>query len=126
MKSLFKNIFIVVVLLMGSISCSKSVDLNNEPDIPATWLISYFYDQQDLTADYSTFYFMFNKDGSVMAHQGPQMTIGAWQESGAVFKINFPSNEWLIKLNQDWQIVEKTNSIIKLKASGRQLHFVKS
>jgi len=104
--------------------CSK--DASQEEDFSqTTWTISYFGGQQDLTADYRSFYFMFNEDGSLMAHQGQKLTIGTWSQSGGIFKIYFQSNDLLLALSKDWQIVEKTGTIIKLKSANLELHFAR-
>ena len=104
--------------------CSK--ETAPEEDISqTTWTISYFGGQQDQTADYRSFYFMFNEDGSLMAHQGQKLTIGTWSQSGGIFKIYFQSNDLLLALSKDWQIVEKTGTIIKLKSANQELHFAR-
>jgi hypothetical protein len=104
--------------------CSKQSTPEEEIS-ETTWTISYFMDQQDRTADYRSFYFMFNQDGSLMAHQGQKLTIGRWSQSGSIFQIYFQSNDLLLALNKDWQIVEKTGTIIKLKSANQELHFAR-
>jgi hypothetical protein len=83
-------------------------------------------DQQDRAADYRSFYFMFNQDGSLMAHEGQKLTIGRWSQSGSIFQIYFQSNNLLLSLSNDWEIVEKTSAIIKLRKADKELHFVRS
>lgn len=104
--------------------CSKQTV--QEDDLSqATWLVNYFWDQQDRKSDYVSFYFMFNSDGTIMAHQGQKLTIGAWSQNGNVLTIYFQTNEFLLRLSKQWQIVEKTNSIIKLKFAEQELHFIR-
>jgi hypothetical protein len=68
---------------------------------------------------------MFNQDGSLMAHQGQKLTIGRWSQSGSIFQIYFQSNDLLLALSKDWQIVEKNGTIIKLKSANQELHFAR-
>ena len=104
--------------------CSKQTVQEDDLSL-ATWTISYFWDQQDRKSDYVSFYFMFNSDGTIMAHQGQKLTIGTWSQNGNVFTIYFQTNELLLRLSKQWQIVEKTNSIIKLKFAEQELHFIR-
>ena len=94
-----------------------------------TWKISYYYDATDQTASYATYYFMFNEDGTLMAHEGSKLTIGRWSESNGRFTILFETNPTLLKLKKDWLIVEKSASVIKLKddssTSNAELYFLK-
>jgi hypothetical protein len=125
--SLNKTIFIGFFLL-SCLACSKTSNQNEELS-ESTWTISYFWDQQDKTLDYAPFYFMFNDDGILMAHKGQQLTVGRWSTSGNIFSIYFESNELLLNLSKNWQIVEKTSAIIKLIDNSvqpaRELHFIK-
>ncbi len=110
------------------IACSKEAT-EEETMFGVTWKISYFYDGAEETSDYAVYYFMFNEDGTLMAHEGPRLTIGRWSESNNRFNILFDANPLLLKLKADWLIIEKTAAVIKLKddlsATKKELHLIK-
>lgn len=123
---MIKKIRLYLILCLSFLFSFCSKQSTPEEEISeTTWTISYFMDQQDRTADYRSFYFMFNQDGSLMAHQGQKLTIGRWSQSGSIFQIYFQSNDLLLVLSKDWQIVEKTNASIKLRLADKELHFVR-
>lgn len=123
---MIKKIRLYLILCLSFLFSFCSKQSTPEEEISeTTWTISYFMDQQDRTADYRSFYFMFNQDGSLMAHQGQKLTIGRWSQSGSIFQIYFQSNDLLLDLSKDWQIVEKTGTIIKLKSANQELHFAR-
>lgn len=111
--------------------CGKSKP-NETPAVDissGTWRISYFWDQQDKTSNYSSYYFMFLNGGTLMAHGSLTTITGTWSQTGTKININF-ANLPLNELNGDWLKTEFTNSIIKLKddspSQDDQLHFVKN
>jgi hypothetical protein len=97
-------------------SCS-----NKKEDSPATvnvkdgtWRISYYWDEKDETGDFSGYALMFGDGGVLMAHKGSAMFTGTWSQPSGKLIINF-SDPVLSELNDDWQITETTNTLIKLK-----------
>jgi hypothetical protein len=92
----------------------------------ATWKITFFSAENDETLSYDGFYFMFNEDGTLMAHEGNRLTVGRWSESNNRFSILFDTNPLLLKLKGDWLITERTPTVLKLKddqaASQRVLY----
>ena len=72
---------------------------------------------------------MFGDGGVLMAHKGATMISGTWSETSSKIIINF-TDPVLSELNNDWLIVEKTSSSIKLKddnpAQDDQLHLAKN
>ena len=125
-----KTILIAAVLTL-LFSCSKSKTVNT-PSVnisDGTWRISYFWDQQDKTSNYSSYYFMFLNGGTFMAHGSSTTITGTWSQTGTRININF-SNPTMSDLNGDWLKTELTNSGIKLKddspSQDDQLHFVKN
>ena len=125
-----KKILIAAVLTL-LLSCSKSkTDKAATVNISdGTWRISYFWDQQDKTSNYSSYYFMFLNGGTFMAHGSSTTITGTWSQTGTRININF-SNPTMSDLNGDWLKTELTNSGIKLKddspSQDDQLHFVKN
>ena len=119
---------IVISFLFLFCSCKKD-STTEESNAFSTWKLDYYFDGIDQSSDYGNFYFMFNDDGTLMAHEGSKLTVGRWSDSNSRFNIQFDSNPLLLKLKRDWLIVEKSASVIKLKddaiSSDAMLHFVR-
>ena len=119
---------IVISFLFLFCSCKKD-STTEESNAFSTWKLDYYFDGIDQSSDYGNFYFMFNDDGTLMAHEGSKLTVGRWSDSNSRFNIQFDSNPLLLKLKRDWLIVEKSASVIKLKDDSSSptasLNFVK-
>jgi len=126
-----RNILLYSLLFICISSCKKS-GTTDAPSVnisDGTWRISYFWDQQDKTSNYTSYYFMFLEGGTFMAHGTSTTLIGTWSQTGTRININFagaPLNE----LNGDWLKTEFTGNSIKLKddnpSQDDQLHFAKN
>jgi hypothetical protein len=111
-------------------SCSNKKEDNPSINIKeGTWRVAYYWDQKDETTDFSGYALMFGDGGVLMAHKGATMMSGTWSETGTKIIISF-TDPVLGKLNNDWLIVEKTSSSIKLKddnpSQDDQLHLAKN
>lgn len=126
------NVTAVLFLAVSFFSCAKKTGSNPaDPSITTgTWRISYYWDKADETANFSAYAFMFNSDGTLMAHTSSAIITGTWNESSTKLTINFGTDPVLSKLNSSWQKTEKTSTSIKLKddnpAQDDQLYFVKN
>jgi hypothetical protein len=120
--------YLCIFFLFAFTACSKDA-VEDDTIFGVTWKINYFYDGAEMASDYAGFYFMFNEDGTFMAHEGPRLTIGRWSESNSRFIILFDTNPPLLKLKGEWSIIEKTSSVIKLKdevaAPNKELHLIR-
>lgn len=112
--------FIVLVLILFS-SCKKD-DSSNITDIVVSgnWKISLFQEDGSIkTSNYSGYSFIFNSNNTISATKNSQSTNGSWSsgndDSKSKLVINFGSVSPLDELNEDWEILEKSSSIIKLK-----------
>ncbi len=93
---------------------SSSNNNNNTTITPSagTWKVSYFFDKQDDTSNYSSYTFEFGANGSLSATNGSQTWTGTWatgiDDSKNKFLIDFvgtlPSS--LSDLEEDWQIIK--------------------
>ncbi|MEJ8842277.1 hypothetical protein WG954_07770 [Lacibacter sp. H375] len=126
-----RNTFLYILLFISITSCKKS-GTTDQPSVDikdGTWRISYFWDQQDKTSNYTNYYFMFLDGGTLMAHGSSTTITGTWSQTGTRININF-SNPAMSDLNGDWLKTEFTNSGIKLKddspSQDDQLYFVKN
>ncbi len=99
-------------------------------DISGSWKISFYWDQKEETSNFSNYYFMFNSNGTIMAHKGMATYEGFWSETSSKFTIDFGNDPVLSKLNDDWVKLEESNSVLKLKDDNTdqddELHFIKN
>lgn len=117
-----------------TLSCSKSDDNSNpgngnsttikNENIQGTWKVSYYYDRvKDETSNYNSYSFNFLADGTIAVSSGTQTFQGTWSlqmsdddtNPGQRFVINLSGTEDLMKLTDDWVIVQYTSSEIWLK-----------
>ena len=104
------------VALFSLVSCTKNDDnsgSNNNGATPAAgiWKISYFFDKQDETSNYSSYTFEFGSNGSLSATNGSQSWSGTWStgfdDSKDKFLIDFSGTvpSALAELEEDWLIL---------------------
>lgn len=84
------------------------------------WFITYFFDDTDETAAFSDYVFNFASDGSSTATNTNGATIGSWStslgdETPLELNLNFGVTIPLDELAEDWDVLEVTNDIIRLK-----------
>lgn len=119
---------IVALALLASITaCHSSDDHSNGPNgsntTPGagTWKVSYFFDKQDKTANYSNYQFEFGANGSISATGNGQTVNGTWltgfDDSANKFMIDFsgtvPSS--LSEMEEDWRIIEIRDDFMHLE-----------
>jgi hypothetical protein len=135
-----KSINLVLALVMVTIfttlqssSCSKKDDvavINNTTAIAGTYRISFYWDKKDETSDFAGYNFSFGSGGQATATKGSTTVKGTWSESSSKFIIDFGTDAVLSELNDDWQIVEKSATTIKLKEDNPlqddQVTFIKN
>lgn len=128
-------------LLIASCENALSDDDSSSQDISvivsennAQWRISYYWDKdKDETSDFQGYTFTFESDGKLKAQKGDQLQAGTWriiQDDGRQkFVIDLGQLSPLEELTDDWLILEKSTSIIKLKDDNddhlEELHFSK-
>ncbi len=83
------------------------------------WYVTYFFDDYDETSDFVDYEFSFAVDGSAEATNATGSTPGTWDfyvDSG-VDKVDlfFGTTSPLDEIDEDWEILEVTNDIIRLK-----------
>lgn len=127
-----RNTILLLAFVITIVGCKKASndDSNGSVDLTAsTWRISYFWDVQDKTSSYSSCYFMFSNDGTLMAHSSSGMFTGTWSQTGTRININF-TDPAMSDLSSNWLKTELTGISIKLKddspSQDDQLYFVKN
>jgi hypothetical protein len=83
------------------------------------WYISYYYeDDEDETINFNGYSFTFNTNGTVLAIKNAVTTNGTWStlEDNGINKLdlNFDEDD-LDGIEEDWKIIEFTNTQIRLK-----------
>lgn len=83
------------------------------------WFVTYFFDDFDETANYSSYTFTFSQDGNAVAANTIGNTPGTWDylvDSGVEkLDLYFGTNAPLDELDEDWEILEATQDIIRLR-----------
>ncbi|MGN6438657.1 MAG: hypothetical protein ACTHMM_19095 [Agriterribacter sp.] len=120
------GIFLTAAAVICAISCKKDSDDNsNTSALTATitagnWRITQFMeDNVDETAHFSGYTFSFNQSGNVTAVRESNTVSGHWSagndDSKDKLNLDFGSNDPWEELNEDWRILERTNSKIRLQ-----------
>lgn len=119
-----KNIKIasILVLVLILFSSCKKDDSTNVTDIikNGSWKITLFQeDGSTKTSNFTGYSFVFNNNNSITATKNSQSVNGTWSsgndDSSPNLILNFGSTVPFDEINEDWEILEKTSSIIKLK-----------
>lgn len=111
-------VMVTIFTTLQSSSCSKNDDVitsSNTVAIAGTYRVTLYWDKKDETSKLSGYSFAFSAGGQVTATKGATVVTGTWGESSNKFSINFGADPVLSDINDDWQKVEKTSTIIKLK-----------
>lgn len=83
-----------------------------------SWFITYFFDDIDETSNYSGYEFTFATDHTAQATNGSNTVDGTWSlTSGSTPDLNlfFGTVSPFDELDEDWDIIEATQEIIRLK-----------
>jgi hypothetical protein len=127
MKTLLALTFLLVVLQ----SCTKqdaTVTPSNSNQVSGSWKITSLIDNKsrDRTSNYSSYTFDFLTSGAFQVKQGTTVfKSGTWSNTSsywtAAIVINITgvlAEDDLGELNEDWRIIEKTDSKIKVQNGG--------
>jgi len=133
-KIKFMMIVGLIFIVTTASTCSKDDDSprsNSSSELVAiatngTWKISYYYDSdQDETATFTGYNFTFATNNVLSATKGSTTYTGIWSItdsnsnddslSDLDFNIAFTSPSQFLELNDDWEIIEKSTTVIKLK-----------
>ena len=84
------------------------------------WYVTYFFDDTDETSDFADFTFNFNNDGTATATDMSGPTNGNWStgsgdETDLELNLNFGATMPLDEIAEDWDVLEYSNDIIRLK-----------
>ncbi len=116
MKLVQKFLALLLISFAALTACDNqsSSSNNSNPVTPAagSWKVTYFFDKQDETSNYSSYTFEFGANGSLSASNGNQTYTGTWatgiDDSADKFLIDFSGTvpSALIELEEDWRIIK--------------------
>jgi len=83
------------------------------------WKISYFFNEKDETSGFAGYVQTFMANGTVSAVKGATTVSGEWETDGEIgtleLKLHFESNQLFGELSDNWEVIEFSNTSIKLK-----------
>lgn len=84
------------------------------------WYVTYFFDDTDETADFADYVFNFASDNTATATDMSGTTNGSWSTTSGDdtelgLNLNFGTGIPLDELADDWDVLEVTNDIVRLK-----------
>ena len=84
------------------------------------WYVTYFFDDTDETADFANYVFNFASNLTATATNMNGLTNGSWsissgEDTDLGLNLNFGTATPLDELADDWDVIEVTNDIIRLK-----------
>lgn len=101
--------------------------MNNSNQVPSdfeqilttdSWFVTYFFDDTDQTNNFSGYEFTFATDNTAQATNGANIVNGTWNVTGGStpdLNLFFGTSSPFDELNEDWDIIEATQDIIRLK-----------
>lgn len=87
--------------------------------IDGVWKITTFFDSADKLKTFEDFVFTFNADGTVSATDGVTTVFGVWEGYGGDGKLelqlNFGDEKPFDEISRDWQMVNYSSTVIRLR-----------
>jgi hypothetical protein len=114
---------LILTTLFAFSSCKKDDNSSSTPGVvqivtTGSWSITYFVESsENKTADFAGYTFSFNSNGQLTATLSGANTTGTWgwDDSSSKFHITMGSSKPLSDLTDDWLVLEKTETLIRLK-----------
>src|SRR5829696_7369837 len=124
---------LLIAIAMGTILTACSKDDDNSADNSGisvaavqnslqagTWRVTYFWDKDhDETSNFSGYHFTFFTAGTIMAMNTTEHVQGTWSagtdNSKVKLNLAFTSSSNFQDLTEDWQVIERTATRIKLQ-----------
>ncbi len=126
-----RNLITLAILICLLASCTRSTDstiLNNAATV-GNWKVSLFQEEKDESSNYAGWSFTFDSNGRATAIKSGITVTGTWALKEGRFKLDFGTDLLLKHISDDWVIIEKSNTSIKLKddntLKNELLQFVK-
>lgn len=134
-----KFLFSILLSVLAFGSCKNSSDDNSTGPDPqlggSKWVVTYFWDKdKEESSNFSGYSFEFKSDGTFVSTAPDGSTLsGTWNmhfdDSKDKLLIVLAGAKPLDDLSQDWVILEKTDTVMKLKDDNtshlEEIHFKK-
>lgn len=128
---------LLCIALFATAACKKDKDetASSLSDVLANgnWMVHYYFDNKEETADFSGYAFTFNSNGSLSLKKGSDALTGFWQETNinGEKKLTMQINalNFIQKLNDDWDVTSYNNTMVELNdddpARNEVLHLMR-
>ncbi|MFM2360788.1 MAG: hypothetical protein RLY16_2781 [Bacteroidota bacterium] len=124
MKRIFLLFFILSTVLLSCKKDSNSSGITTA-NVTATvatgsWRVTYYWDtDHEETSNFTNYTFVFSGNGTVTATKDATVVNGTWttrnDDSTIKLVLAFTTSANFIKISEDWQVVERTDTKIKLQ-----------
>ena len=108
--------------LLATVNCDDQGDGGlsefEENLTTGSWYVTYYFDDFDETSDFSGYEFTFATDNTAQATNGTNTVAGTWNlttSSTPDLDLFFGNTSPFDELDEDWEIIEATSEIIRLK-----------
>lgn len=109
----------LVTLIAGCASGGGGVPSDFETILTSgSWFVTYFFDDEDETSDFAGYEFTFATDNTAQAVNANTTVNGSWNLTTSTIPdliLYFGETDPFDELDEDWDIIEATQDIIKLK-----------
>ena len=127
MKKILSTTVLAIILMIAFSSCKKDdnsasaqATALNAAVVQGKWKVTFFTDNGiDETIHFIGYEFQFNSNGTVTATKGGITVSGSWisgtDDSAVKLILNFSTPDVFLDLNDDWHVVQQTNTKITLQ-----------
>ena len=129
--------FLLILAAFTFTNCTKELVEDNasttkEIITQGKWTVDYFFADQDITAQYSNYQFVFLGNGTVMAKGNQHELSGTWSmirdvNYNDVIRINIDTQDpSMAELNDQWSVTNKSLATVVMQdGTSSQLRFKK-
>ena len=123
----FFTAFVLLFALVFTRCSSDKTDLvssTGEALIKNIWTVDYYYNNQDMTGQFSSSRLLFSSTGAVGYQKNGETTLGTWSE-----KIDAANNEWIVLqfntnnfditgLNESWKLTSRSGNSLQFEGDS--------
>jgi hypothetical protein len=122
-KPFFADFLLLSSLVFTRCSSDKTdlVSSTGEVLIKNIWTVDYYYNNQDMTGEFSTSRLLFSSTGAVGYQKNGETISGTWSE-----KIDAAKNQWIIlqfnttnshisRLNESWKLMRRSANTLQFE-----------
>jgi len=123
----FFTAFVLLFALVCTRCSSDKTDLvssTGEALIKNIWTVDYYYNNQDMTGQFSSSRLLFSSTGAVGYQKSGETTLGTWSE-----KLDVANNEWIILqfnttnsdisgLNESWKLISRSGNSLQFEGDS--------